>query len=468
MVDFRTGTEKQNMIEDGNGNLRVRYDLTQWFASSMFTGKRIARGWVNKNPRTDEIWIYLVTYTNTTGLSYIEVYEESGTLIQQYSLGAINNPDLIWMSVVQDEIMFNGPSIGTPVYGRVGGGLSKAVQTTSINPDTTTIAIPRGLCCSWQGRNVIASGNNIFVSDPQDIRAYVGDNFVNFDSQIYSLHEIGANLFVVTGSGVFAVPGETADNQIIFGARSKVSSYQATGFYQTAVLGDSLFGIVPTGIMSILDNNVITVSSRAANRVLSIPVEFINYQQFGSLYKYETAKGSGVALSIKIGNSYQWCMVSRTGLVSWWTQQDALVGSGPSRESEQLFITSSSILKPHGNAATVLGVISGVVQKDPETSVVIRYVTMVSDNSGFNQSCAVRNSVVTVATSTRPSTVVPIVGTSTWGSVNYQDPEDITTRMEYNERTQDFAIEIAADEAGSKLGVLSIETASPRRRGGFA
>ena len=179
------------------------------------------RGWVNKNPRTDEIWIYLVTYTNTTGLSYIEVYEESGTLIQQYSLGAINNPDLIWMSVVQDEIMFNGPSIGTPVYGRVGGGLSKAVQTTSINPDTTTIAIPRGLCCSWQGRNVIASGNNIFVSDPQDIRAYVGDNFVNFDSQIYSLHEIGANLFVVTGSGVFAVPGETADNQIIFGARSR-------------------------------------------------------------------------------------------------------------------------------------------------------------------------------------------------------------------------------------------------------
>ena len=207
--------------------------------------------------------------------------------------------------------------------------------------------------------------------------------------------------------------------------------------------------------MSILDNNVITVSSRAANRVLSIPVEFINYQQFGSLYKYETAKGSGVALSIKIGNSYQWCMVSRTGLVSWWTQQDALVGSGPSRESEQLFITSSSILKPHGNAATVLGVISGVVQKDPETSVVIRYVTMVSDNSGFNQSCAVRNSVVTVATSTRPSTVVPIVGTSTWGSVNYQDPEDITTRMEYNERTQDFAIEIAADEAGSKLGVIN-------------
>src|SRR5690606_25245070 len=114
-------------------------------ASSSFVA-----GFSRRSPNTGDVWHYLVTRHNTTGLGTLHVCDEDFDVIQTLELGNVPPRCVITHAAISSphvsslEMIVGGPDIPT-VYLFAGSGAVLAEAQEDEDDNTTVLDIPRGI-----------------------------------------------------------------------------------------------------------------------------------------------------------------------------------------------------------------------------------------------------------------------------------------------------------------------------------
>lgn len=154
-------------LERTSSGFRVRRALAaQAIATDLRASSVLCAGFSLESQNTGEVCHYLFLQDVPTLHVQMHMVDEEFNLLDTYSCGVMPRSPRITCAQQLGHILINGPSMHAPLYGIACGGVITAVKVASINPDTTAIEIPRGICSAWGDRVVIAQGNLVFVSDP--------------------------------------------------------------------------------------------------------------------------------------------------------------------------------------------------------------------------------------------------------------------------------------------------------------
>lgn len=450
-------------LEFDQGRLAVRDALrSQISASTIRSGSELVAGFSVESSSTTETFHYLFLRNTTTADGYVHVTTEEFRDIAVLHLGSLPERPIITYAFQNQQILINGPGLA-PLYAIVGGGITRAVKVESVNPSTTAIEIPSGICCAFGDRIAIAQGNTIYFNDAgTEIRTYVGENGVSLSGTIYDIFQgPGGALISVTSDGIYALPSDAlGQGQIVFGFFSKISGYQASNYRNATASRNRVFTLLQHGLGLVTDE------------IVGIPLTSYRHKRF-----YTEYVGPGAAGDYRSGSiwkSERGVLVNTQGKVcqfdydsqktSWiYANSDIeLVGIGRSRDGVDLWITPERVLEQIGNAEfdgyEVKGFACGIVPTDPSDSLVVRAVTTISDNVGQDQYAYLGGRDKSAETPP-PSRAANVIGTDVWSaSAAYVGQEERSRRHLFAERLDEIAIEVGAEGSGARLGVIDVLT----------
>ena len=438
--------------------LRSLVPATTLLASSVFVG-----GLSLEASNTTEIYHYLFLRSTITGIGYIYVTTEEFRTICTYTLGQIPVAPVITFAVQNRQILINSPDFTSAVYGLVGGGLLRAVKVESVNPSTTAIDVPLGLCSVFGDRIAIAQGNIVYFNDPgTEIRTFTGANAVALPATIYDLFQgPGGNLIIGTTDGIYSLSADAlGQGQMVFGMLSKASSYACKNYRNLAYVGGQVYGLTKDGVAVIGGESVTSESLTSYGRKRYYS-ESVGPGPSGD---YRNGKLFGLQDELLINVDNKICRFDLKGNYSTWiynTGSINLSGVCSGRDGNELLVTDSNILEFTGNdeydGYEITGVACGVLKTEPEESPLIRSVTTSSSNVGQDQKVYL-NGTAKTATTPAPTRAENIIGTDTWSATNtYVGHELRSRRHQMAVRTDNVALEIAATGSGNILDGINIE-----------
>lgn len=435
-------------------------------------GTEYVFGFSLKTPNTGEMTHYVGVRNITTNVITLHLFDEQLQSKTSLEIGVVADRRVIANAAVivspqtsSLEILITSPQFNA-LYGLLGGGITAAQKVASINPDTTAIDIPRGLCIGIDGRALIADGRQLFISDAKKPRTFTFINASGLDGQIYGLHALPqGNLAIVTDKQTYLLPSDAFfTGQQVLGIFQPLADYRATDYLQTAVVDGHLFGLSRYGIRDITNDLAeLSVDDPVLPRRL---VEPLPENDFRGWKMFEGERGPVICQDY--GRHVCDFDVER-GFFNWHEVADGyemnVVGTLTEKEGHNLIITPEHILRQFGNTEftgqDVWGTFMGKLETPPTFSYVIREVTTASDSLG-SQKVSVRGE----ATKTLATPQIGIViGINTWGdSTNLETPAFRSRKSNWNVRSDEITVEVSHQYPGSRIYKVELEEKTVGKR----
>jgi len=494
--------DKRNIWTTQSGELCTRPGADKVFQMNGSGAKSVPHGgFSSKLQFVDSIFHYMLVTNQevTPAVLELHIIDEnlSDTLrVQVIPLGLATPVRAVTSAVLNGEIIISGPDIPT-LWGYTGSGMVIAEKQESVEVSLETLSMPNGICVSWASRCAIAKGEAVFVSNPLAPRTYTAGGIVTLPGIVYGLHvTANGSLVMATANGVYGLDSQAAGQGFkILGSLQKLSSYQATGYGQTAMTPFGLYGLTKGGIkqIDVASAPEITLSDKTYVRSLSDMISFPDYRE-GQLF--QTSDGVAVSMgTLDQDNDNEFgggvCMVSlERNVKSWWTQKGIkrLVGVLHEREGDDLFLMEKESATPNSSESCVykyhldhdtddgagnqyFGGTSGLVAASADLWPVVRAVFTEADNGGALLKSAVRgefrkkNGDLQEVTTSANGVVVAV---NDWKADVPAVTERLKTRelesyrFQFSKRTNDISIETSAQGGKTRIGTVSMDT------GGYA
>lgn len=446
------GWDLRNVWPLPSGELAVRPTLLNIADSFATLNKKYLSGFSVKNPRTDETWHYGLAVLDPSVLvlyTFPEWWDwENSNIPIQYkgiTTSLTNWSDLskfgLSFAIVEDEMLICSPYFDT-LWGLVGNGLRPVEKVASVNPNTTAINVPRGLCVSWAGRAVIATPEALYFSDALAPRTFVAENIVNPPGgSIYGLHvNAGGALIVCTSTGVYALPEDAAaSGQVVVGIFSKLTDFETIGYDSTCSHKGRVYGLTKRGYRLIDEqgSNETELDEMAIGHYDEPRIHFDDYR-LGRIFSAADSLVVSIAEYINLTDV-------GAKVRSWWYGFSGEVSSFALRgvlfedSGEPIFLFYDGPAWLCGNrGATVKGSITGNLQLAPNNSPVLRHIEFMSD-SYTTYTVHVNNTSKTKAGFAN----APIVGTDTWtGGTKYREAAKRSRQTDWAIRGDDINLNI--------------------------
>lgn len=452
-------------LQSGELCVRQAFDNSLSGTTPFTAATKVFGGFTVKHPTNDSVWHYAVVLDTTVKLYVLDEY-----LVElfSYDYGVSVAPMDVTHSIVEDEIIVACPGLPT-LWGVVGSGLIVAAKVDSVNPATTALDIPQGLCVSWAGRTVISPGDALYFSDALYPRTYVAENILNPPGgTVYGLHvNKGGALIIVTSSGVWALPEDAAaSGQLVIGIWSKLTDYACAGFRNSCCAVGRVFGLTDGGYRLIDDAQADTIALDESMVSRSSPgrITFADYRQgwiFGGQNGVYVVIGKYLHYSDMSSEYQSWITTSySTGFVvtALLSEQDGNemflmdMGAGVNR-----FFVRNGNARAVDGTDTMYGSIAGRMGGSPAGSPVIRRVSF---NVNTYKVAMVR--VLDTQKSVTPIAYAPIIGTSSWGSGTYEENRLRSVKVPMAIRGDDLGFEVQLQHYPALIpNVIDIDIKGP-------
>lgn len=468
MTNFQTkGWDLRNAWPLNTGEIATREALV---TLGFLTNTTLLNCFTIRNQRTNVIWH--ITLDDTK----ISVLDENFTILQviTHGVGLPKGKVPFDCAIVEDELIITSPFLPT-YWGIIGSGLILATKVASVNPNTTALNVPKGLCVGWSGRVVISDGQSMYFSDALAPRTFVAENTIDPPGGIiYGLHvNDGGALIIVTSTGVYALPEDAAaSGQIVLGIFSKLTDYGAIDYQTSAISHGRVYGLTKKGYRliddkgsseTLLDEDVMSRSG--------IPrISFEDYRA-GKLFGSEL----GPIVSIS-GYIHMHDLATETK--SWWAGFDSSVGNTRRLDLQGLLYDNSGemffptaydgyALALYGNRDDLyganeqtVGVVAGRIMTPPEASPVIRDVEFSTDSEETIE-VFINNTSKTLT----PSFSAPIIGTTVWGGAVYKEVPLKSRRVSFAIRGDEVVMELKTLEYPSRLPpIVDVQFRGPGKK----
>lgn len=415
--------ELHNIERVGEG-LRTRKALTS--LKTPTGGTVFVGGFTIESPNTTEPLHYLFEQDTGTAIVTVRVFTEEFFEISSYSLGVLARDPVLTLAVGNGQFMINGPSLSAPLYGIVGGGGPiAAVLTPSLNPDTTALQIPAGVCCSFGDRWPIAQGNVLFFNDPPlannvDPRTYVAQNAFALPGNIYDIlqGEDGA-LRIFTSAGVFSMPPDAlGQGQSPQAFLSKMPAIETSRSRNACAAGGGAAVLQKDHVLMLVGGAVtkIPLSPYRGRRSFSQVVDIDDLRVSGELHPTP----DGFIVGFRTERGFYIHVDTKAGSVSYVTSTATalnVVGTLRSRDNQPLIVLKDRVVAAavsgandfDGNA--VRGVACGKLALRGDRPV-IRRIVVGAGNAG--QTIGAYLSGTTMTATTPALSGEAVIGTSLW------------------------------------------------------
>lgn len=297
-------------------------------------------------PETGETWHYVVYASGTIG-----VYDDNfATLFTHIATTA--NVRTASFAVQADTISISSPDFPTQ-HGLLGSGLERMRVKDSVNPLTTAIAPPHGVCVAWANRVVIAEDAFIYISDPQEPRTYVPQNIsrIPTGSPVYGLHvSADGALVAVCSTGVWALPEDAPTiGQEALQIWSKLNDHVFLDYDTSCVSRGTVWGLSQNGVRQLFPQQgkelEIGLDSSGTNVGTSADELFPDMRE-GRLI------GTQAGLMVGI-RDVSFVLDMQTGFGSWWSRRSdefEVVGLLEDSRGEELYLTrAGTVCRAIGN-----------------------------------------------------------------------------------------------------------------------
>lgn len=486
-VDARAW-HKANLWRAPSGELCVRPGLRQLFAPD--SGKRLVGGFSVLNSYTPEVWHYTfdVNTSGALGLRLV-VRDETFQVVQSFAINADVVPRVITAAIVEGLGLITSPDFPT-LFFVVGSGVRFAESVASDNPATTAVAVPRGICCVWGRRILVADGRAVWGSDPVaptggDPRTFTVGNRMDFPGVVFGMHEArDGDAVFATSEGVYAAASEYSTLETLGNAAARMVNHaRSVSYASTCVVRGRVYGLTRDG-WAPFDTET-DAEARLTEPLMPRAVfPRVALDDYRTARMYGTDEGPLVAHDGL--NAVHRTDVVR-GMGSWWRSSFAASDfkvRGVLRELDgtELLLCENGVFAVAGDidgaialtseVGAVTGSLFGVLPPDPKDSRLVRHVDVVAAVGGTSSAlgASVRGSRKTAAMP--PDGNGLTIDVSDWAEAGRRlTATPMTTlRVDYGpaavERTDDVGVEVEVKGCGNRvaesLAVTFAESARER------
>jgi len=432
-------------------------------------------GFSVESANTGEVYHYLFSVDSANKL-FASIYDSQFQCRSFYEIGQMA-ADLEPFSVAvnYNQIIVNSRSIPYPLWGFVGGSLTKANKVESINPDTPALTLFPGRVCSFADRFAWAYANQVIFNDPgTEPRTITAPNAISFGGTVLDIFQAGegGSLIVVCTDATYAIPPDGLNGFQFQGVISRIPGYQGSISNNAATARGATLGLVKDGVIDISSFQKRQLANYRQRRLLSKPVG----PDASGDYRNGTMLSTDEGFIISI-NGKSALLDLDTGLVTWlygtdnWSDEGGgdidIVGVLKDADGKNIFITKTNIIELFGNTDYAQTPTTGLptpisirpegsictnAGSDPQMSPVVREITTSADRPGFLQLSYVRNSLQS-DTTPPPQLSIVINGTTVWNpSAFLREREMRSRRMQRAIRVDSPDVELSFTGGAVRIG----------------
>lgn len=464
---------KLNMYPLNSGELAVRPGLRRLYAPD--GGRKFVGGFSVQNPYTPEVWHYIFdVLVGVAADLRLRIVDEDFVTWQTFSLGVNADPRVITHAIVQEQGIIASPDFPT-LFFMVGSGAIFAKKVASDNVNTTAIEVPRGICCAWNNRVVIADGPSLFVSDPVatgggDVRTYVNQNQNSRDGAVFGLHvSAGGALVALTSKGVFGLDGSATAVQIVGASNTAwttLNHHESYTHASSCVIRGRVYALTRAGYMLVDTEN-------DTEEVLDDPRLPRRYGPRIASADWRTARMFAGDEGPYVADGDTLSAHSLADQVrSWWRCNVGSTfrarGTLRTEDGDEMLLCEDGVYVMHGNfdgtqllasdtAAQPKGILCGLIPSSPKQNPTVRSVQAAAALGGVGSIyMAVRGDIDSASSTPAADNRSLIIGTSSWGATGkrYQDAPLASIRAQFDLNTDEIALEVGADYPGTRLNVV--------------
>lgn len=471
-----SGWELHNIVKQPNGQLRTRRALASLKTPS--AGTQFVAGFTVDSPSSTEPWHYLFEQSTTDGTTTLRVFTEEFLEMFNYPLGQLQQSPVITHAVQYGQIMIGSPAFSFTLYGQVGGGLTTAIKTPSINPDTTALDIPEGHVCAFGDRTVIARGNNAYINDPPatqganlDPRTFVAQNAVPLPGTILDIFQAddGA-LRIFTTAGAWKLPADALGaGAAPSGALQRIPGVDTMRPRNAVASNGQVFVLERDGVAALGGSTFLSPTqptrlpipvydgSRFYSQVVAVDDLRLAAELYptadGFLVGFRARRGHYLNVNVKTGSFYYVTSVNSSFNV---------VGALRSRDGETMPVFADRVVvetisgRTDYDGFTVRGVACGRIDLDGQRPEVRRVIVTAGNASGGIGAYIGGAPLMTLTTS--PTlTGEAVIGTTLWNTAPTQRllaRRDRGVRLSFAARITDPQMEIVVADADRHISPL--------------
>lgn len=400
---------KANLWTYPSGELCVRPGLRRQYAPD--SGRRLVGGFTVTNSYTPEVWHYVFDVATSGTLDLrLRVLDETFQVVQIFPINCDVVPRVITSAVIEGLGLICSPDFPT-LFFVVGSGVIYAEAVDSVNPATSAIPVPRGICVQWCCRVVVFDGRSMFPSDPiaatgGDPRTFVAENQNQRPGVVYGAHEgAGDSLVCVTSAGTYALASDAAAVGIVGSNGTSwrlTSSTVATSYASSCVVRGRVYALTKQGyaVVDVESDAETTLDEPLMPRAVFSRISLGDYR---ACRMYGTDDGPMVAHG-DLDVLYRQNITNE--MASWWRSSFASTdfsvrGVLKDLDGTEMLLCENGVFTVDGDfdgsialtsaVASVTGLLFGAVEED---NAIVTSVTARAAVGGTNSTlaCSVRGS----------------------------------------------------------------------------
>lgn len=434
------------------GVMRVRAGMR--LVRSLSANEEIVFGFSIPNSFRQENEHYLFIFNSNTVSLRIDKRDERMTLIASVVIGSVKTYNISY-GVVEDFVFITSPDFQS-VVSIIGGGFMYASKQASVNPATTAVDVPNGVCCSWQGRIVLADGNLLYFSDALEPETFVSENIVQRNGAILGLAEsTNGALLVFQTDGLFALPADASGSGQIVGLTAvfeKLSDTNTSSLMNTVIVGDQFFVVNKQGIIEAVSKTQINLNDAPADRNIFPRRYSVDYTR-GRIYPapsgffYQPNDRTDGCFYASLSPAFR----------SWWSDSTGSLNCcGIIKDFDGIWYMCcpDGVYQFHGNKdesdETQKGSCLVDIQDIDSVPATLREVYVKTD--GVTGIAAARSTSKSKAVTQK----FPVIGSDSWDATKtYKFTQDRVIQLSFNET--DYAISFEIGVQGCYQSLSSIE-----------
>jgi hypothetical protein len=419
--------------------------------SSAGTETKFVFGFSAESANSGEIFHYIFT-TNSSNVLSASLYSSQFICKAYYTIGQMTaDLEPFSYAINYNQIVVNSKSLPYPLWGFIGGTLTRANKVESINPDTPALTLFPGRVTSFADRFAWAYANQVIFNDPgTEPRTICAPNAISLGGTVLDMFQSGegGNLIIACTDGTYVVPPDALNGFQFQGVISKIPGYQAARSNNIAVSRGNTLGLTVDGVMDLASFQKLQLAKPILRRALSSSVgpgpsgDYRSGSIFGTNEGYiVTIDGKSAMLDLETGK-VTWLYIP--GLAPGTYDID-IVATLKDQDGVNLYMTSSTIFEfignwdwretptaaaPNPTATIPLGSVCLRIPSDPQLSPVVREITTSANFPNRIQYSFVRGSLQS-ATTPQPavaSNQISVIGTSFWGASNQLCEREMRSR----------------------------------------
>lgn len=450
------------------------------------TQTRFVYGFSIDSANSGDTYHYLFS-VDSSNVLYASLYDAQFICRGFNSVGSLTADfEPFSVAINYNQIIVNSKSMPFPLWGFVGGTLTKAIKVESINPDTPALTLFPGRVCSFADRFAWAYANQVIFNDPgTEPRTICGNNAIAFGGTVLDLFQAGegGNLIVVCSDATYSIPPDGLNGYQFQGVISRMPGFQGSKSNNAATARGTTVGLIKDGIVDIASMKKRDINSYRARRYWSDSVGP------GAAGDYRIGSIIATDDSFIINLNGKSCIIDLdSGMATWYYIYPlyrsfyannggltfGFIGALRDSDGKNLFISPDSVVEFNGNMdyidtptsatptppsnSNIYGGVCFNVPTDPEQSPVVREITTSADRGGFIQLSYIRGSAGQAATPNPQKAIV--INTNKWDDgFSFVEREMRSRRMQRAVRTDSPDIELTFTGGNVRISEqIDIET----------